>query len=94
MNDNQQWFSLVERSIPSCILKDNLHAPKLWEKEMCQEALGAKSYGVLYCTIPSRQFRTLRYIIVHLSSCTALLCCDRIVRYSTLRFLRPKPNVE
>ncbi len=29
----------------------------------------------------------------HLSSCTAPLCCDRVVQYSTLRILRPKPTI-
>ena len=29
----------------------------------------------------------------HLFSCTTPLCCDKIVQYSTLIFLRPKPIV-
>ena len=51
-----------------------------------QYALGAKSYRVLCSTILSQQFSTLLYIMGHLSSCTALLCCNRFVKYSTLRF--------
>ncbi len=48
--------------------------------------MGAKSSRVLYMTVLSQQFSMIRYIMGHLSSGTALLCCDRIVQYSTLRF--------
>ena len=41
------------------------------QEYLSDKALGAKSYRVLYCTILSQQFSTLRYIIRHLSSCTA-----------------------